>query len=167
MKPDFYPLSKKNCKAAKHIWTALRRRQRRTCNQYCENRTKCRLNRPTSLIEQTFHGPGDMRGADSSGLVKWKLGREHFLLPLTRLLWILHARRWAAPAEFFFIYYLFIDFSKIYTAKKFLQIWPSVASSTGRKGIPPDESAYRRWWTGDRDTVAMLSPVHPPEFFLT
>jgi len=42
---------------------------------------------------------------------------------------------------FLFLYYLFFDFSKIYTVKINLQIWPPVISSTGGKNIPPDEPA--------------------------
>jgi len=42
---------------------------------------------------------------------------------------------------FKFLYYLFSDFSKIYTSKKILQIWPPVANSIGGSSLPPDESA--------------------------
>ena len=40
---------------------------------------------------------------------------------------------------FLFFYYLFFDFSKIYTSRFFLQTWPPVASATGGKSIPSDE----------------------------
>ena len=59
-------------------------------------------------------------------------GALHFLTHLSQA-W---AQSNQSPAyngtsEFFlFLYYLFFDFSKIYTVKNILEIWPHVASST-------------------------------------
>jgi len=38
-----------------------------------------------------------------------------------------------------FLYYLFFDFSKIYTSRFFFHFWSPNTSSTGGKSIPPDE----------------------------